>query len=103
MGVTYCNTSGNLGYHKTFDKDTSNSSVNNKYISEISKSNISRHENNHYLSSHRQHHPDYYLHQRSSGPRYSEQFINGRKKERVVANDEGKMPQTLKQRVILLF
>ena len=102
VGVTFCNTSSTIDFHNAFDKDSSNVYVNDKYISEISKSNILRHENNHYLSPRRQHHPDHYLHQPcNSGPRYSEQFINGRNKERVV-NEEDELVHNLHQRVIIL-
>ena len=111
VGVTFCNTSSTIGFHNAFDKESSSVYVNDKYISEISKSNILRHENNHYLLSsssptqlRRQHlPPDHYLHQTSnSGPRYSEQFINGiaQKEERVVDEDDNDIVHNLNKRVI---
>ena len=114
VGVSFNNTSSSIDFHKAFDKESStNIYVNDKYISEISKSNILRHENNHYLSSssptqHRRQHlpPDHYLHQTSnSGPRYSEQFINGiaQKEERVVDEDDNDIVHNLNKRVIMLF
>ena len=114
VGVTFNNTSSSIDFHKAFDKESSaNIYVNDKYISEISKSNISRHENNHYLSSssptqlRRQHlPPDHYLHQTSnSGPRYSEQFINNtiQHEERVVDKDDNDIVHNLNKRVITFF
>ena len=115
VGVTFNNTSSTVDFHKAFDKDAStNIYVNDKYISEISKSNILRHENNHYLLSsssptqlRRQHlPPDHYLHQTSnSGPRYSEQFINNRRQneERVVDKDDNDIVHNLNKRVITFF
>ena len=115
VGVTFNNTSSTVDFHKAYDKDTStNIYVNDKYISEISKSNnILRHENNHYLSSsssptqlRRQHLPPdhHYLHQTSNrGPRYGEQFINNgrQKEERVVDEDENDMVHNLNKKVII--
>lgn len=99
VGVTFCNSSGNVGFHSTFDDESSKSYSDDKYVSEISKSNILRHENNHYLSSHRQHLPDHYLHHRStSGPRHGEQFINGLRERR---EDGDELIHKLNQRVII--
>ena len=102
VGVTFNNTSSAIDFHKAYDKESStNIYVNDKYISEISKSNISRHENNHYLSPRRQHQPDHYLHQPcNSGPRYSEQFINGGNK---IVEEEDDLVHKLQQRVIILY
>ena len=108
VGVTFCNTSSTIGFHNAFEKESSSVYVNDKYISEISKSNILGHDDNHYHSepttSHQLHQPDHYLHQpsnRSSGARYGEQFINGYNKNRrlLVENDEN-MVHDLKKRVI---
>ena len=99
VGVTFCNNSGNVGFHNAFHNESSKSCADDKYISEISKSNILRHENNHYLS-HRQHPSDHYLHHRSSGPRHdSEQFINSRKERR---EDGDELMHKLNQRGIIL-
>ena len=99
VGVTYCNNSGNVGFHNTFDSESSKALADDKYISGISKSNILRHENSHYLS-HRQHQNDHFLHHRStSGPRLVEQFINGHEERR---DDDDELMHKLNQRVIIL-
>ena len=99
VGVTYCNDSGSVGFHNSFDSEPHKALADDKYISGISKSNILRHENSHYLS-HRQHQNDHFLHHRSaSGPRLAEQFINGHKERR---DDDNELMHKLNQRVIIL-
>ena len=111
VGVTFCNTSSTIGFHNALDKESSNVYVNDKYISEISKSNILRHENNHYLSqphsSRQPHLPEYYLNHPSnnSGSRYGEPFINVHNNERVLGNDtqDNEIGPNLTQKVITFY